>query len=186
MPKAKKGIIAAVAVLLIMIFPNAMIWAEDEEATPEEKAEVIRNLIIQLNSTYSSLNKSLKELEEGIGALPDTILNISVRKRGKDIELLSLDIQDNDKPFESHLYLPAENEALNAGARHQIYHGAIRDGTHKLKVTYYWKEETSTQKGEAVIPITIMLGKSYFIDLSILKTGDRVQLLYSQLDFDSR
>lgn len=184
MSEAKRTILAAVAALLIIISPTAAI--SEEEATPEEKAEVIRNLIIQLNSTYSYLNKSLKELEEGIGALPPTVLNISVRKRGKDIKLLSMDIQDNDKPLESHLYLPAENEALSAGGRHQIYNGAFREGTHKLKVTYYWKEEASTQKGEVVIPVSITLGKSYFIDLSILKTGDRVELLHSQLDFTSR
>lgn len=184
MSEARRMILAAVAVLLIIIIPNAAISAED--ATPEEKAEVIRNLIIQLNSTYSYLNKSLKELEEGIRALPDTIMNISVRKRDKGITLLSIDIQDNDKPLESHLYLPAENEGLSAGGRHQIYNGSAKEGTHNLKVTYIWKAEAAPQKGEVTFPISITLGKSYLIDLSVLKTGDRVELLFSQLDISSR
>ena len=185
MPEITKRTIAVITAIVMTIFSETVSSAG--EVNRPESTEAIRSLIMQLNSTYISLNKSLKELEEGgIGALPDTILNISVRKREKDIKLLALDIQDNNKPFESHLYLPAEDEALNAGGRHQIYRGAITEGMHELKVKYYWKAQTSTQEGVAVIPVTIKLGKSYFIDLSILKVGDRVQLVSSQLDFSDR
>lgn len=185
MSDIKKRTIAAIAVIIMTIFSGTVSSAE--EVNRPESAEAIRNLIMQLNSTYTSLNKSLKELEAGgIGTLPDTILNISVRKREKDIKLLALDIQDNNKPFESHLYLPAEDEALNAGGRHQIYRGAVTEGMHELKVKYYWKVQTSTQEGMAIVPVSIKLGKNYFIDLSIIKVEDRVQLISSLPDFSDR
>lgn len=186
MPVLKNRFITSLAIATLILFSSTISYAA-EAGSPEERAEAIRNLIIQLNSTYSTLNRSLKELEEGMGALPDTLINISLRKRDKDLQLLFVDILDNDRPMESHLYLPAENEALNLGGRHQLYNGAVREGTHKFKVIYSWKTDSSVQhKGETVIPISIMLGKTYFIDLSVLKTGDRVELLYSQLDFSSR
>ena len=170
---------------MMIIFSDPVCFAG--EINRPEAAEAVRNLIMQLNATYVSLNKSLKQLEkEGIGSLPDTILNISVRKREKDIKLLALDIQDNNKPFESHLYSPSEDEALNAGGRHQIFRGAVTEGMHELKVKYYWKLQASTQEGLAVVPVSVKLGKSHFIDLSILKVGDRVQLISSQLDFSDR
>lgn len=181
----KKRTMAAIAAIIMTIFSGMVSFAA--EVNRPESAEAIQNLIMQLNSTYTSLNKSLKELESGgIGTLPDTILNISVRKREKDVTLLALDIQDNNKPFESHLYLPAEDEALNVGGRHQIYRGPVTEGMHELKVKYYWKVQTSTQEGVAVVPVSIKLGKSYFIDLSIIKIEDRVQLISSQLDFNDR
>lgn len=180
-----KRTLAAIASIMMIIFSEAVSFAG--EINHPESAEAVRNLIMQLNTTYASLNKSLKELEEGgIGTLPDTILNISVRKREKDIKLLALDIQDNNKPLESHLYLPSEDEALNAGGRHQIYKGAVSEGMHELKVKYYWKAQASTQEGLAVVPVSVKLGKNYVIDLSILKVGDLVQLISSQLDFSER
>lgn len=185
MSEMKKCTIATIAAIIMTIFSETV--GNAGEVSRPESAEAIRSLIMQLNSTYISLNKSLKGLEEGgIGTLPDTLLNISLRKREKDIKLLALDIQDNNKPFESHLYLPAEDEALDAGGRHQIYRGAISEGLHELKIKYYWRVQASTHEGQAIISLSTKLGKSYFIDLSIQKVGERVQLISSQLDFSDR
>lgn len=168
----------------IMIFFNAVSLAQDP---PPYRKDSTRRLIIQLNRSYTLIDKSLKELEGEIKKFPDTTLIIAAVNKSGDTELLSLDAWDDTRLLGGHIYTALENESLKAGGRDQLYQGEVREGSRNLMVEYYWSTEgRPAQKGEMLIPISITKGMSYFIDLSLEKRGEDVKLYHTLLEFSGR
>lgn len=168
----------------IMIFFNAVSLAQDPPSYSKDSA---RRLIIQLNRSYTLIDRSLKELEGEIKKFPDTTLILSALNKSGDIGLLSLDAWDDTRLLGGRTYTAIENEALKAGGRDQLYQGEVKEGSRNLRLEYYWRTEGNpAQKGEALIPISISKGMSYFIDLSLEKRGEDVKLYHTLLEFNSR
>lgn len=172
------------AAAFILIFFNAVSLAQDP---PPRRADSARRLIIQLNSNYTLIDRSLKELEGEIKKFPDTTLILSAVNKSADIGLLSLDAWDDTRLLGSHIYTTLEKEALAAGGRDQLYQGEVREGDRNLRVAYSWIEEgKSPQKGEIFIPVSISKGMSYFIELFLEKTGDWTTLHYNEFELSNR
>ena len=168
----------------IMIFFNAAALAQDPSPYRKDSA---RRLIIQLNRSYTLIDRSLKELEGEIKKFPDTTLILSAVNKSGDIGLLSIDAWDDTRLLGSHIYTTLENEALRAGGRDQLYQGEVKEGDRKLRVAYSWLEEgKSPQKGEIFIPISISKGMTYFIELFLEKTGDWTTLHYTEFELSNR
>ncbi len=172
-----------IAAAFIMFF-NAVSFAQEP---PSYKKDSTRRLIIQLNRNYTLIDSSLKELEGEIKKFPDTTLILSALNKSGDTGLLSIEAWDNTRLLGGHTYTALENEALKAGGRDQIYQGEIREGSRNLRVEYYWSAEgKSAQKGEALIPVSISKGMSYFIDLSLEKKVEGVKLYHTLREISSR
>ena len=172
-----------IAAAFIMFF-YAISFAQDP---PSYRKDSARRLITQLNRSYTLIDRSLKELEGEIKKFPDTTLVLSAVNKSRDIGLLSLNAWDDIRLLGAHTYTPLENEALKAGGRDQLCRGEAREGSRNLRVEYYWAAEGNpAQKGEALIPISISKGMSYFIELSLEKRGEDVKLYHTMLEFSSR
>lgn len=171
------------SVLYLLFVFNQICFAQN---TSFNRKDAIMGLINQLNKDYVSINKALKELEESINDYPHTSLTMSVIKKERDdeVNLVSIEIMDNGNLLQSHIYSPMEKKALEAGGRHQLYKGEIKEGGHALKVVYFSAEGNGPPvKGEAVINLFLVTGKNYFIQLSFKKIENKVEIDYSLLDF---
>jgi hypothetical protein len=156
-------------------------------AAPTGDENSIRSLIIKLNNSYNVMEAELKQLEEDTNAFPDTTLSISIIKRAKGVNLISIEVLNDDRPLESHMYSRLENEALDAEGRHQIYKGEIAAGTHGLKVIYYCTTgKKRPQRGELLIPLATTAGRSYFIELSVDMGRSGPEMHHRRFDFSSR
>ncbi len=181
-----KFIITLIGLLVVIssVFPGGLSIAETDRSG---KGVSIRELIINLNKHYLYLEKELKKLEEGIRGFPRTTLSLSIIKAESDIDIVSIELLDEDKLLKSHIYTPVENQALDAGGRHQFYYGEIEEGSHRFKVIYYWKEGNGPpKKGEIVFNLSIPLGRKYFVEIAFERKGDVVEPRLSQLDFITR
>lgn len=175
-----------IALAGVIIFFNSIALAE---VPPPGRRDSARHLIIQLNNNYNLLDKELDKLDDDIRNFPKTTLNISAVNKmlNRDMELVSIEVQDNAKLIGSHIYSANENEALAEGGRHEIYEGEVREGKHVLKVTYFWREENNTpQKGETYVTFSISRGMTYFIELFLKKSGAKAALDSSQFEFSGR
>jgi len=95
------------------------------------------------------------------------------------------EIYDNNKLLEGHVYTPVENEALNSGGRHQLYSKEITGGNRNLGIIYFWAEKDKPQqKGELFIPLNMPRGKDIYIELSLEKRKDKVELRVTKFEFD--
>lgn len=170
---------------VIVILANATSLAQAQSL--EKSRGSIKENIIYLYNNYKSIDKTLKELEENVRKFPNTTLHFSVNKSDKDLRLISIELFNNDKLLKSHIYALFENEALDAGSRHQLYREEIREGNMTLKVIARWKEgNRPPQKSETTITIFASTGKEYFVELTFKKIQGEVKLRYSRLDFNSR
>lgn len=157
------------------------------ESSPQKQEKSIRELIIHLNNEYRFLDAELKKLEDDIKEFPHTTLSISVIKRDNTVRLISLEIFDGDRPLGKHIYTTLENEAMEAGGRHQVFEAEIKEGNHTLKAVYYWtKTDKSPQKDETIIPVSISLGNSSFLELSFDKKENKIGLSHYQLNFSNK
>lgn len=173
------------AACLVMFFNSVSI----AQVPPPGRRDTARNLIIQLNNNYLLLDRELKELEGDMRDFPKTTLSLSAvnKMREGDVRLVSIEVQDNARLLESHLYSAIENEALAAGGRHQMYQGETREGKHVLKVIYYWTGgDAPPQRGETYITFSISKGMTYFIELFLKKSGGNMSLDSSQFEFRGR
>jgi len=167
---------------IIIIFSSGNCFAE---VNSQKKEESIRELIIRLDNEYIFLEESLKKIEKNIWDFPTTILNLSIIKRSSDIKITSIEIYDNNKLLEGHVYTPVENEALNSGGRHQLYSKEITGGNRNLGIIYFWAEKDKPQqKGELFIPLNMPRGKDIYIELSLEKRKDKVELRVTKFEFD--
>lgn len=181
----KKNGVFLISCLMTLLFTSQ--GSADDDIEIRKKS--IRNLISRLNNDYIQLENSFKKLESEIQAFPRTTLNLSVIKREGSIRLASIDAVDRNRPLQGHLYTIAENEALEAGGRHQLYEGEIRQGNHELKIIYYWAEGNAPpRKSEAIIPLAAAAGKSYYLFLEFSREDiiGGVKLSHSILDLDNR
>ncbi|MBI3583180.1 MAG: hypothetical protein HY096_04425 [Nitrospinae bacterium] len=171
-----------IIVNIIITFLSCNCFAE---VNSQKMEEPIRELIIRLNNEYISLEESLRKFEKNIWDFPTTILNLSIIKRSSDINITSIEIYDNSKLLEGHIYTPIENEAINSGGRHQLYNKEIAGGNRNLGIIYFWTEKDKPQqKGELSIPLNISRGKDVYIELSLEKRKDKVELRVSKFEFD--
>lgn len=179
LPK-KAGLSLAAMIILLLC-------AASYAAGPQENEKYVRELIIRLNNNYIQLDRALKELDDTVRDFPNTNIYISVLKRDRTIELISMEVWGNDELLGAHIYAPIENSALEGGGRHELFRGEIRRGNQVLKVIYHWREGNAPPQKEAlVLPITVSAAKSYVIELSFEKKKDRLVVSHTQLDFSSR
>jgi len=179
---ASKKSILFFAALAVPLFCAAS-YAE----SPQDNEKYVRELIIRLNNNYIQLDRALKELDENVRDFPNTNIYLSVLKRDKGAELVSMEVWGNDELLKSHIYAPIENTALEAGGRHELFRGEIRKGNQILKVIYYWSEGNGApQKEVLILPMTISPAKSYVIELSFEKKKDKLAVRHTQFDFSSR
>lgn len=156
-------------------------------AAPTGDENSIRSLIIKLNNSYILMESELKQLEDDTNDFPDTALSISVIKRAKGVNIISIEVLNDDRPLESHAYSAVENGALDAEGRHQVYKGEIAAGTHGLKVIYYWTTgNRQPQRGELLIPLAATTGRSYFVELSVDMGRNGPEMRHRRFDFSSR
>ena len=171
------------SLLLIFILNTA---ASAERGGPD----IVRDLIIQLNKDYLYLDEALQTLEDNTKEPPVTTLNISVTKRDKDnsFSLVSIEvIGESNRLLKSHIYTSLENEALEAGGRHQLWREEFKNGDYILHVIYLWKKNGSPpQKEDISIPVSVKVGKEYFIELSLEKRENKLEMRYHKLDFSNK
>ena len=176
------SVIIGTLINLLIIFLSDNCLAEVKS---QNKDESIRELIIRLDNEYLSLDETLKNFEKNIWDFPTTILNISILKRNIDIKITLIEILDNNKLLEGHIYTPLENEALDSGGRHQLYNREITGGNRILGIVYFWAEKDKPQqRGEMTIPINIPRGRDIYIELSLEKRKDKIELRVSKLEFN--
>ncbi len=181
-PSISKKAVSSLAALIILLLCAAS-YAEG----PQENEKYVRELIIRLNNSYIQLDRALKELDDTVRDFPNTNIYISVLKRDRTIELVSMEVWGNDEILKSHIYAPLENSALEGGGRHELFSGEIRRGNQVLKIIYHWREGTAPpQKEVMVLPITVSAAKSYVIELFFEKKKDKLVVSHTQLDFSSR
>lgn len=181
-----KSLISCLVLGWILLFFNAS-TAEQKEFDSSYKDKTMRDLIIQLNDDYLSMDKAVLKLEEGMKESTSSTLNMSVIRRDKDssLSLISIDVMDkSNRLFKAHIYNSSESEALKAGGRHQLFNGEFRKGSHVFKIDYIWKKENgNAQKDEIFIPASIEAGSELFIELSFEKKEGKLELHYNTLKF---
>lgn len=135
---------------------GAYVFAEE----PLQKGDSsVKELIIELYNNYEVVDKALTELKEASGDLKTetffTPLTISVKKE-KGFKLISVDVSDNGAPLWSHIYTAEEDGAMDNGARHQLYKGAVKKGEHSFLITYQYQlyEKEAYQKEEVASSLT--------------------------------
>ena len=174
-----------ILISLVGIFSIFLTTLSFAEAGFYRKERPIKREIISLHNDYIQLNRELRELEADIRDFPATTLNFSVTKRIKNIQLVSVEISNKDGLIKSHIYTPLENEALEAGSRHQLYQAEVAAGSMILNVVAHWKEDNKViRTTEAIITVFVTEGRDYFVELSLEKVKNKVGLLYSRLEFD--
>lgn len=95
-------------------------------ASLDERVQTLKNDLIQLN-------RDLLVLEEELLFPASTQVAVFVSMDvGKLFELESVQIRLGDKLVASHLYTPAEVQALHRGGVQRLYLGNLRTGTHEL------------------------------------------------------
>lgn len=173
--------VLAIAFFAVLLFPGLCL------SDSLEGEKYVRELIIRLNNNYIQLNRALKDLEESVRDFPSTNLYMSVIKREKGADLVSMEVWDNEKLLGSHVYSPIENQALESGGRLELYRGEIRRGNQILKVIYYWADgKKQPQKEVILIPVTVAAARTYLIELSLEKKKEKLGLNHTQFDFSTR
>ncbi len=174
-----------VRVFLVLLVFSFAIPPLSANAQYSSRKKSVRRLIIDLDHEYRRLDEDIRKLDEFVHGFPGMMLHLTVKTKMADARLISLEVTDRRKPVSSHLYSPYENEAMDAGGRHDFYRGEVSEGVHELKVVYYWAEgEKPAQKGEAVVLVTVRPAKSYFIELSLeKKRGKQVELRANEFEF---
>lgn len=153
------------------------------------KRQSVRTLITRLTNEYIQIGNSLKELEESTESFPSTTVSLSVVKPEKGIRLVSMDVMDNKMLLYGHIYTSTENEALDAGGRHQLYLGEISEGEHNLNIVYHWVEEdTLIRRGEEAITLPVTTGRRYFLFLELSREDavGKARLKNSLIDMGRR
>jgi len=167
-------------ILFLLLVPSAPAAAQ----TPRGEKSV-RRLVIDLDHEYRRLDREIRKLDELVRGFPGMILHLSVSKQGPGPRLVSLELTDKRSPLHGHIYTPIENEAMDAGGRHQFYRGEVSEGVHELKAVYYWAEDKGPpRRGETVVILTVKPNKSYFVELSLEKPrGGKAELRPHEFEF---
>lgn len=117
------GLAAGLAAGLAWANPSA---APAPAASLDDRVQTLKNDLIQLN-------RDLLVLEEELLFPASTQVAVFVSMDvGKLFELESVQIKLGDKLVASHLYTPAEVQALHRGGVQRLYLGNLRTGTHEL------------------------------------------------------
>lgn len=176
-----KSILAAAA--LLVLFHSQVCLAEE----PPGSINDIRKEIITFYENYIGLLRALKGVDN-VKEFSKTTLIISLVKKEPAIRLISVEIFNGEIPVETHIYSPVENDALDAGGRQLLHKAEIKQGNHDLKVLYTWAEgrKSPPQKGSATIPVSVVAGNNYLIELSVVKNSSKVDLNFTQLVFENK
>lgn len=166
---------------LICFLYRALAIAEEAQ---EPGTDIIRRQIVNLNQNYADLIRMMKRVDERIKNSGNTTLNISLVK-ANDVKLASIEIYDNNQLIATHLYSPVENEALKLGGRQLLYKAELKTGNHNLVISCILTKEGEPQKKTVTTPLSVVMGKDYFIELQIEEDKADIILNYSQLIFDN-
>lgn len=160
---------------------GAYVFAEE----PLQKGDSsVKEIIIELYNNYEVVDKALAELKEASGDLKAeaffTPLTISVKKE-KGFRLISVDVSGNGAPLWSHIYTAEEDGAMDNGARHQLYKGAVKKGEYSFLITYQYQLKEIYQKEEVASSLTSGREPVY-IELFLKKRDGGVGLKVKQLN----